>query len=132
MNADELLPWLDTHDFGREAYFFASVASTQDIAVDLARRGCAHGTLVHSEQQTAGRGRQGRSWSSGRAEQSLVFSLVLQRQIIPDQGFHWGFVVGLGGRAALAQWVSEPVRLKWPNDLWCRERKIGGMLASLE
>lgn len=77
--------------------------------------------LLVAEQQTAGRGRLGRGWHS-QAGQSLTFSLGLM--LAPASWSGLSLVVGV----SLAEQLHDEVRLKWPNDLWLHERKLGGIL----
>lgn len=115
------LPWLDL------ARRFDSVSSTQDIARDLA---AAHsgGLLVLADEQTAGRGRQGRSWHSARGA-GLWLSLVLSPARPREE---WPLLTSLGAlalRDAVRLIAELDTGLKWPNDLYCRGRKMAGVLA---
>jgi len=93
--------------------------STNDRARALAAAGAPHGTLVTAAAQTAGRGRQGRTWSAppGRA---LLMSLVLRdpRRLLP-----------LAGAVAVAEAAGPAARIKWPNDVLVDGRKVAGILA---
>jgi BirA family transcriptional regulator, biotin operon repressor / biotin---[acetyl-CoA-carboxylase] ligase len=116
---------------GRAHEHHASLASTNDHALAWARRGAPHGALVTADEQTAGRGRLGRRWVSPPGE-GLYASLVLRPATVT--GAEWsprwaalGLAVGLGLREGLARWLPE-LRLKWPNDLLCGGRKLGGVL----
>ncbi len=92
--------------------------STNERARELALRGAPHGTLVTAAVQTAGRGRQGRSWVAppGRA---LLCSLVLRDapRLLPLAA--GVAVAGVAGPAAL---------VKWPNDVLLERRKVAGIL----
>ncbi len=94
-------------------------ASTSDRARELAAAGAPHGTLVTAAEQTAGRGRQGRTWSAppGRA---LLCSLVLREppRLLP-----------LAAGVAVAEAIGPDARLKWPNDVLLDGRKVAGILA---
>jgi len=74
-----------------------------------------------AEQQSAGRGRLGRSWHS-ESGSSLTFSLGLV--LVPQEW--WGLSLAVG--VALAEALHPQVRLKWPNDLWVDDAKLGGIL----
>jgi BirA family biotin operon repressor/biotin-[acetyl-CoA-carboxylase] ligase len=95
------------------------LGSTNDRARELAAAGAPHGTLVTAAEQTAGRGRQGRSWTAppGRA---LLMSLVLRR---------WPALLPLAAGVALAEVTGPAARVKWPNDVLVEGRKVGGILA---
>jgi BirA family biotin operon repressor/biotin-[acetyl-CoA-carboxylase] ligase len=94
--------------------------STNERAHELASAGAPHGTLVTAAEQTAGRGRQGRTWTAppGRA---LLLSLVLRvEQPAP---------VPLAAGVATAETVGDHARIKWPNDVLVEGRKVAGILA---
>lgn len=79
-------------------------------------------------EQTAGRGRRGRTWFSD-PEASLVLSVALSRRVEPHSPVLAGLSLALG--VALAQYASRferEVALKWPNDLLVRSRKVAGIL----
>lgn len=94
-------------------------SSTNDRARELARAGAPHGALVTAAEQSAGRGRQGRTWSAppGRA---LLLSLVLRDppRLLP-----------LAAGLAVAEEVGPDARIKWPNDVLLPDgRKVAGIL----
>ena len=92
--------------------------STNARARDLAGRGAPHGTLVTAAEQSAGRGRQGRTWSAppGRA---LLMSLVLR---------DWPALLPLAVAVAVAETVGDRGMIKWPNDVHVDGRKAAGIL----
>lgn len=92
--------------------------STNERAKALALSGAPHGTVVTADAQTAGRGRQGRSWTAAPGD-ALLLSLLLRSldELIPF-------------RAAVAVAEALPVdsKIKWPNDVWVDGRKVSGIL----
>jgi BirA family biotin operon repressor/biotin-[acetyl-CoA-carboxylase] ligase len=109
-----------------------SVGSTNDDAKRLARSGAEQGTLVWALEQTAGRGRRGRAWSSPRG--NLYASLVLRPAGQLEHAAQLGFVAALAigdALAALVPGLREP-ELKWPNDVLVGGRKIAGLLLESE
>jgi BirA family biotin operon repressor/biotin-[acetyl-CoA-carboxylase] ligase len=86
-----------------------------------ARLGQADPVLLVAQEQTAGRGRLGRQWQS-RAGDSLTFSLGLS--LAPADWAGLSLAVGI----CLADALHPDIRLKWPNDLWLADRKLGGIL----
>jgi BirA family biotin operon repressor/biotin-[acetyl-CoA-carboxylase] ligase len=86
-----------------------------------ARSGQHEATLLVAERQSAGRGRMGRVWRSLPGE-SLTFSLGLS--LTPKDWSGLSLAVGL----SLAESLHPDIRLKWPNDLWLEDRKLGGIL----
>jgi BirA family biotin operon repressor/biotin-[acetyl-CoA-carboxylase] ligase len=97
---------------------FRTTDSTNARARELAAAGAPHGTLVTSAEQTAGRGRQGRTWLAAPGD-ALLMSVVL-RDVDP--------IVPLGAAVAVAEAVGEHARIKWPNDIWIARRKVAGIL----
>ncbi|MDB5751637.1 MAG: birA [Ramlibacter sp.] len=95
--------------------------STNSELMRRVRAGRTDPVLLVAERQTAGRGRLGRNWH-GEAGASLTFSLGLSLA-----GADWsGLSLAVG--ASIAESLDPAVQLKWPNDLWLRDRKLGGIL----
>ena len=103
---------------GRPRLHLRETGSTNDRARALAAAGTPHGTLVTAREQTAGRGRWGRTWV-GPPGQALLLSLVL-RELDP--------LLPLRAGLAVADLAGEPARVKWPNDVWIDGRKVAGIL----
>lgn len=97
------------------------IDSTNSELMRRARAGQHEPTLLVAERQTAGRGRMGRVWQSQPGD-SLTFSLSLP--IAPKDWSGLSLAVGL----SLAESLHPQVGLKWPNDLWVNECKLGGIL----
>jgi BirA family biotin operon repressor/biotin-[acetyl-CoA-carboxylase] ligase len=108
------------------------VGSSNAEAKALARAGAPQGTLVWAGEQTAGRGRRGRSWASPPG--NLYLSLVLRPGGTPARAAQLGFVAALGLGDALIALAGEALRLryKWPNDLLVGGRKLAGILLESE
>jgi len=108
---------------------FRSFSSSLDAIHDVAAQGAPDGTVVVVEQQTAGRGREGRTWRSPAG--GVWLGMLLRPQPPPVLGalsLRVGLVLAdvlddLVGREAAA-----PARLKWPNDVLVDDRKIAGIL----
>ena len=97
------------------------VDSTNTELMRRARAGLLSPTLLVALSQTAGRGRRGKAWVSAPGD-SLTFSLGLPLAPVDWSGL--SLAVGV----SLADSLHPEVRLKWPNDLWWRGRKLGGIL----
>ncbi|MBI1722300.1 MAG: biotin--[acetyl-CoA-carboxylase] ligase [Gemmatimonadetes bacterium] len=107
--------------------FRSSLPSTLDLAHELGESGAPAGALVLADEQTAGRGRQGRTWYSP-AETGLWLA-VLVRPALPPAGGALAIRAGLATVDAVAEAAPEAApRLKWPNDLMVAGRKAGGIL----
>jgi BirA family transcriptional regulator, biotin operon repressor / biotin---[acetyl-CoA-carboxylase] ligase len=92
--------------------------STNARARELAAGGAVHGTLVTAGEQSAGRGRQGRTWSAPPG-QALLMSLVLRE---------WPALLPLAVAVGVADVAGEQARIKWPNDVLLEGRKVAGIL----
>jgi BirA family biotin operon repressor/biotin-[acetyl-CoA-carboxylase] ligase len=102
-----------------------SVGSTNARAQELAAAGAPHGTLVTAREQTAGRGRQGRAWSTPPGS-ALAASLVLRR---PSPLLPLVAAVAVAEVAAARDAERREVGIKWPNDVLVGGRKVAGILA---
>ncbi len=105
---------------------FESISSTLDVAHALAEEGAEAGTLVLADEQTAGRGRQGRAWTSEPGA-GLWLTLVERPRDAAALDV-LSLRIGLALAPVLDAFASGPVHLKWPNDLYVGERKLGGIL----
>jgi BirA family biotin operon repressor/biotin-[acetyl-CoA-carboxylase] ligase len=92
--------------------------STNERAKELAGAGAPHGTLVTADEQTAGRGRQGRQWTASPGS-AVLMSVVLREldELLP-----------LAAAVAVADAVPVDATIKWPNDIWVDGRKVAGIL----
>src|SRR3954462_2085959 len=106
---------------GRPRAHFRVTGSTSDRARELALAGAPHGALVTAAEQTAGRGRQGRAWTTPPGT-ALAMSMVLRDPpaLLP-----------LIAAVAVAQACGDEAgaQIKWPNDVLVDGRKVAGILA---
>ena len=104
----------------------ASLASTSDEARSRALAGDAGRLWIIADEQTAGRGRQGRVWNSpvGNLHASALLISPCETEIAPQIGF----VAGVALRRAASDLGADDVRLKWPNDLVHDGAKLAGLL----
>lgn len=104
-----------------------AVGSTQDAAHGLAAGGGTHGSAIAARVQTAGRGTRRRQWVS--SEGGLWVSVVCRPQQISGIEVV-GLRVGLSLAALIDRWIPSGARIaiKWPNDLYLDDRKLGGIL----
>ena len=103
---------------GAPRVHFRLTDSTNERARALAAGGAPHGTLVTADEQSAGRGRQGRTWTAP-PRSALLMSLVLRdlRETLP-----------LVAAVAVCEALRVEAAIKWPNDVWARGRKLAGIL----
>ena len=116
----------------RSASFFKildSVDSTNNYAMALVREGLAkHGMACVAKEQTAGKGQRGKSWQM-QPGKSIAMSLILKTdKLRTDQQFYLSMLVALAANDFLKKYAGKDTAIKWPNDLYWRDRKAGGIL----
>lgn len=110
------------------------VASTGSTNADLLARaiaspGAAEAQVLVAEEQTAGRGRLGRTWSSAPGA-SLTFSVLLRPTAVPPARRGWlSLLTGVAVVSAVRSMTDVDAVLKWPNDVLVGDRKLAGILA---
>jgi BirA family transcriptional regulator, biotin operon repressor / biotin---[acetyl-CoA-carboxylase] ligase len=113
---------------GKSVYFLSKCHSTNDIAAELLGKALlAPGSVVITSHQTAGKGQRGNRWESEPGK-NLTFSIVLSPDfLLADKNFSLNIVTSLALTDALRQF-REGFSIKWPNDIYYKEGKIGGIL----
>jgi len=111
-------------------FYFPTIDSTMLEATRLAEAGCAHGTVVVADEQTAGQGRHGRRWHS-EANAGLYVSIVLRPDLAPHSFPILTLALGLAAADVIADAASLPCDLRWPNDVMLDGRKVAGILVQL-
>jgi BirA family biotin operon repressor/biotin-[acetyl-CoA-carboxylase] ligase len=114
---------------GRSAFFFNSLNSTNKMAQDLAKDGEDEGTLVVSRIQEEGYGRMNRTWLS--PEGGLWFSLILRPGFEPRNAPKITLMAGVAVAKALSLTFGLDARIKWPNDVLIRGKKVCGILTEM-
>jgi BirA family transcriptional regulator, biotin operon repressor / biotin---[acetyl-CoA-carboxylase] ligase len=100
-----------------------------DLTGDGLTGGAAEGAVLIAEEQTAGRGRLGRSWSSTPGA-SLTFSVLLRPASVPPGRRGWlPLLAGVAVASAVRSVAGVGAVLKWPNDVLAGGRKLAGILA---
>lgn len=119
---------VETATIGRDYVYLSQVDSTNSEARRCIRAGCRDGLVIVGEDQTAGRGRMGRSWYSVPGK-NLCFSVVLFPEGLPiNQASLLTPLTAMAVYEAIVKVTGLPVELKWPNDLMLGGRKLGGIL----
>lgn len=127
--AGDVKQGLGTKIIGKEILHYAEVASTNTLAMDLARTGAVDGTVVIAETQTGGKGRLGRTWASPAG--NLYVSVVLR----PAVPISKAPLITLMGAVAVASGLRRqcgvPAGIKWPNDILLSGKKVSGLLTEM-
>ncbi len=116
---------LYTHIVGRRILYYPELGSTMDEAARLASEDADEGTVVIAEVQSAGRGRQGRSWVSRPG--NLLLSVLFRPDV--SQLPYISIIGGLAAARAVRKVAGLDPRIKWPNDLMLEGNKVAGILA---
>jgi BirA family transcriptional regulator, biotin operon repressor / biotin---[acetyl-CoA-carboxylase] ligase len=106
---------------------YDSLGSTNTEALEMARKGADEGTCIVARQQTAGRGRHGRTWVSEK-DAGLYFSIILRPSLPPDSLPLITLMAGVAVHSTLAAF-GMCADIKWVNDVLVGEKKISGILA---
>jgi BirA family transcriptional regulator, biotin operon repressor / biotin---[acetyl-CoA-carboxylase] ligase len=123
---DKIAP--STLFIGQNIISLPTCQSTNDELAELAAIGLPEGAVVMADEQTAGRGQRGNQWEA-QPGQNLTCSVLLRPTFLPaDRQFDLGMAVALAAYYALKPWAGEALCLKWPNDIFVGEKKIGGIL----
>jgi len=120
-------------DSGWIVHRYDSLGSTMDAAAALAATGVPEKTVVVAGEQTAGRGRGGRSWLAA-AGSGLFCTLILRPGLPPDRLTTLPLLTGVAVAEAVERLTGAPCQLKWPNDVWLgadpANAKVAGILVT--
>lgn len=116
--------------FCKRVKCFEQIDSSNTLAKQLAELGEPEGTLVVAEEQTAGKGRRGRSWSSEKGT-GIWMSLILRPQMKPSQATGITLVAALAVTAGIRTVCNVCPQIKWPNDIVLNGKKVCGILTEM-
>jgi len=116
--------------FSKRNHHFFKTDSTNRVGLELGYAGEPEGTVVLAEEQSAGRGRAGRTWNSERGV-GIYATLLLRPKLAPVQAPLLTMLAGLSAHAAIQAQTGLAVDLKWPNDLVIGGKKAGGILTEM-
>jgi BirA family biotin operon repressor/biotin-[acetyl-CoA-carboxylase] ligase len=106
-----------------------TVDSTNNYAMGLVHAGMAqHGAAVFTHEQTKGRGQRNKNWSS-QAKSNIAISIVIEpKGLSSSQVFILSKAIAIGTLNFFNSYAQSDVKIKWPNDIYWRDRKAGGIL----
>lgn len=152
INSKELLANLDNKEIGTNIIVYERLQSTNSKGKELALNGCRSGTVIIAEEQTAGRGRQGRSWHSPKGT-GLWLSIIVYPKILPLKAPFLTILASLAVYETINYvekeikkntWIDDSklknnkpnlknsnLEIKWPNDLLLDGKKISGILSEI-
>ncbi|MFQ6082735.1 MAG: biotin--[acetyl-CoA-carboxylase] ligase [Candidatus Aminicenantia bacterium] len=111
---------------GEKIFYFRACSSTNDLAKEKAEKGEEEGVVFWAEEQLKGRGREGRTWYSAKSK-GLYFSIILRPE--SESVLLLPLLAGICCAEAINELFQLKVELKWPNDILCQNKKLGGILA---
>jgi BirA family biotin operon repressor/biotin-[acetyl-CoA-carboxylase] ligase len=123
-------PEVGENEIGHRILHFFRTGSTNDVALKLAARGEPHGTVVVAEEQTAGRGRLGRSWYSEKSS-GLYASVILRPPLAPAAAPILTLMAGVAAHRAVSDTTGLAADIRWPNDLLVNGKKVCGILTEM-
>ena len=112
----------------RDIEVVPSTGSTNADLLARAQRGEPEGVVLAAEEQTAGRGRRGRTWVAPPYA-ALTFSLLTRPDVPPPRRGWLPLLAGVAAATAVIELTGVEARLKWPNDVLAGEAKLAGILA---
>lgn len=127
---EKLKEILCTKWLGKDTVFFSTCDSTNTRLQELANAGAKEGTVVISEEQTAGQGRNGRNWNSPKGE-GIFLSMLLRPEFKPRYASMITLVTALAVCSALGKNGVERLFIKWPNDIVASGKKLCGILTKM-
>ncbi len=119
---------LETARIGWQIISYDEVDSTNILAKHLLDQGEPEGTAILADCQTQGKGRMGRTWYSQK-EMGIYLSLLLKPRLPPERVHQLTLVAALAVADAINAFSTTQATLKWPNDVFIKEKKISGILS---
>lgn len=127
LNEPSIFSYLETKQLGRKMDVFKTVDSTNNFAKSLAQLGAVHGTAVISEQQTAGRGRMGKTFHSPN-NQGIYMSVVIRPKLTIDHALMITSCAAVAVAQAIENVSGLSCGIKWVNDIYAGGKKLCGIL----
>ena len=130
-STDLLLPWeitqnLDTKLLGKRVFYFDTIDSTQNFATKIASNNTENGTIVISKHQTDGKGRMKRKWESPTG--GIWMSIIVQPEFNISYITLMPIATSLALCIAMEKTLKIKPKLKWPNDVLLKGKKVAGIL----
>jgi len=123
-------PELGEGEIGHKIVHYFRLDSTNAVALRMASAGARHGTVVVAEEQTAGRGRFGRTWYSEKST-GIYVSVILRPPLAPSAAPALTLMAGVAAQAAVERATGLVADIRWPNDLLLNGKKMCGILTEM-
>ncbi|MFT6879397.1 MAG: BirA family biotin operon repressor/biotin-[acetyl-CoA-carboxylase] ligase [Arcticibacterium sp.] len=114
---------------GKNTVYLPTCHSTNDWAAQIIQKEePLEGTIVITDNQTRGKGQRGNEWRV-EAKKNLTFTLILKPTFLPiTQQFNLNLAISLAVIETLSPYLGEELKIKWPNDILYKDKKLGGIL----
>jgi BirA family biotin operon repressor/biotin-[acetyl-CoA-carboxylase] ligase len=120
---------LNGRPIGHQFVELATVDSTNNFAMAKVHAGeTEHGTVYFAHEQTMGKGQRGKSWSSQAGENIILSAVLAPGSSHPIQHFLLNMAMAAAALDFIQEIIVSDLAIKWPNDLYWKEFKLGGML----
>lgn len=126
---EEIDEYLDTKYIGKEIRYFDTLESTNDLAKEVAKESNSEGIVIITEEQTKGKGRLGRNWTSPK-KKGIWMSLIIKPKIDPIEASKITQITAASIYNALSEMGIETL-IKWPNDIILNCKKVCGILTEM-
>ncbi len=126
-----LLPWevtqnLNTKFLGKKVYYFNTIDTTQNFAMEIATKNNMNGTIIIAKKQTGGRGRMKRKWKSPVG--GIWMSIIIHPKFSVSSTTLVPIAISLALCLAIEKILKIKPELKWPNDVTLKGKKVAGVL----
>lgn len=130
--SENTLQWgLYTNWLGEKIVHKTTVTSTQHLAHQLARENAPHGTVIIADEQTEGKGRMNRKWSSSK-NKGVWMSIILRPEILPYLAPQLTLLTATVLAEVFERHINITPQIKWPNDLLINQKKTAGILTEMQ
>lgn len=130
LNEDSIKSFLHTKIIGKKLCVLDSTTSTNDYLKNLGNENCENGAVVVAREQTKGKGRLGRTWTS-KKDDCVMFSVLLRPNIAPHEVSAITPLAGLAVCKAIREFTGLDCMIKWPNDIIVGRKKLVGILTEM-
>ncbi|HHW01518.1 MAG TPA: biotin--[acetyl-CoA-carboxylase] ligase [Thermoanaerobacterales bacterium] len=127
---EEIWSKADLSFLGDRIYYYSTIGSTNSEAKRIAQEGAPHGTLIIAEEQTKGKGRMGRSWTSPRGT-GIWISIIMKPQMMPSEAPKLTILTAVAVAEAINEETNINAVIKWPNDILIQGKKVCGILTEM-
>lgn len=119
----------NTNFIGKNVIYLPTCHSTNDIATEsLSKNNVSEGTIFITDHQTAGKGQRGNQWEAEKG-MNLTLSIILKPHFLDiSEQYFLNIIISLSIHDLFSQYINHGLSIKWPNDIFYLDNKMGGIL----